>query len=116
MKSDPLLVLDRPTQAGSPALSRPVESEEGAGGGEKPRLRLAFRLALGHDPKSAESDTLLGSYHRYLAHYTADPADAAELVKVGMTPPDPKLPVPELAAWTLVCSTLFNLDEFLTQH
>jgi hypothetical protein len=37
------------------------------------------------------------------------------LIATGETAPDPDLPVPELAAWTLVASQILNLDETLTR-
>ncbi|MBC7369214.1 MAG: DUF1553 domain-containing protein [Undibacterium sp.] len=50
-----------------------------------------------------------------LATYTRDPAAAKELLTVGASPADEKLPAPELAAWTLVASQVMNLDESLTK-
>ena len=49
------------------------------------------------------------------AHYVAKPDDAAALLGVGDAKSDEKLPRPELAAWTMVCSQLLNLDEILNK-
>ncbi|MBS1723092.1 MAG: PSD1 domain-containing protein [Armatimonadetes bacterium] len=85
---------------------------------EQPRtgIKLAFELALGRQPAPAELSALETSYQRYRTRYGGEPAEAAELVNVGLTPPDPGLDKGQLAAWMLICSTLFNTDEFLTQH
>ena len=45
----------------------------------------------------------------------AVPDDAAALLGVGDAKADEKLPRPELAAWTMVCSQLLNLDEILNK-
>ena len=48
-------------------------------------------------------------------HYTADPAAARDLIAVGEKPRDPRIPPPELAAWTMVASEVLNLDETLNK-
>jgi hypothetical protein len=50
-----------------------------------------------------------------LAHYRAHPEDAAKLLAVGESRPDPRLEPPELAAWTMLVNQLMNLDEVLTK-
>jgi hypothetical protein len=50
-----------------------------------------------------------------LASFRADPAGAAKFIATGETVPDQSLDVPELAAWTLVASQVFNLDETLNK-
>jgi len=47
--------------------------------------------------------------------YEADAADAQALLSVGESKADKRLPPAELAAWTLVASEIFNLDEALTK-
>jgi hypothetical protein len=49
------------------------------------------------------------------AHYIANPAEAEELLKVGESIVDDKLSKPELAAWTMLCNQLMNLDEVLNK-
>jgi hypothetical protein len=49
------------------------------------------------------------------AHYTAKPEQAAQAISVGEIKPDESVPAVELAAWTLVASQLFNLDETITR-
>ena len=41
--------------------------------------------------------------------------DAKALIAVGETKSDPALAPAELAAWTLTCNQLMNLDEFLNK-
>jgi mono/diheme cytochrome c family protein len=48
-----------------------------------------------------------------LARYTREPAAASALLAVGSSPTRAGASAPELAAWTLVASQVFNLDESL---
>jgi hypothetical protein len=85
-------------------------------GNDSARLSKAFQLALGRTANAKESALMISSLAKYRQTYAKDIKGATELVSVGMTPPDETLEKAELASWTLLCSTLFNLDEFLTQH
>ena len=75
---------------------------------------LALRL-LGRLLKPVERSVLVASLGDLRAHYTAHPDEAAALIQVGETQPDAALPVAELAAWTLVCNQVMNLDEVLNK-
>jgi hypothetical protein len=46
-----------------------------------------------------------------LSRFAAAPAQAAKLVSAGVAPRDAGVSDPELAAWTVIASTLLNLDE-----
>ena len=52
---------------------------------------------------------------RALQKYEKDLGAARELIAVGESKPDPKLPAAELAAWIMVASQIMNLDESLTK-
>ena len=45
----------------------------------------------------------------------ANPAAVIDLIKVGTTPMNDKLDMPELAAWTTIASMILNLDETITK-
>ena len=47
--------------------------------------------------------------------YAADGTKSKALVTMGDSTPDPAIPVPELAAWTMVASLFLNLDEALNK-
>jgi hypothetical protein len=47
--------------------------------------------------------------------YGQAPDAARALLEVGETPVDAVLPPPEQAAWTMVASVFFNLDEALAK-
>jgi hypothetical protein len=80
------------------------------------RLRLIFRQVLSRDPAARELAVLERELARALAHYRAHPADADAFLRIGQHPPDPTLPQPELAAYTLAASLTLNLDEALTHE
>ena len=68
---------------------------------------LARRLA------PEERGIVRRTFEAALARYTREPAAAAALLAVGSSPAPAGASAPELAAWTLVASQVFNLDESL---
>lgn len=87
-------------------------------GGGTPEARLAagFQWVTARSPKPAELAVLLSGLRRAESSFRADASGAAELLKVGESRPDVGLDSVELAAWTLVASTLLNLDETVTRE
>ena len=79
------------------------------------RLQAAALRVLARPLKPAELGILQTSLAQLRTHYAKQVADAEALLKVGDTPPDPALPKPELAAWTMLCNQLLNLDEVLNK-
>jgi hypothetical protein len=82
---------------------------------EDERLVLAFRTATGRAANDRELAALRKVYHEQLARYRKNVASAVELLKVGEAPYDNRFNLSELAAWTMVASTLLNLDETMTK-
>ncbi len=80
------------------------------------RLRFAFGVLLSREPTPVELGILKASVARRLAHYAADRAGAEKLLKQGDLPNDPTLDHAELAAYTVVASTILNLDEVLNKE
>ena len=75
---------------------------------------MAMRI-LSRQLSPREKNLLTGELAKLLAHYQANPKEARELVQVGESKPAADLPPVELAAWTLMANTLFNLDESLNK-
>jgi mono/diheme cytochrome c family protein len=87
------------------------------GGSEaRQRLRFAFRTVLSRPPSDQELAIVLGALDQHLARYHGSPEAAARVVSAGESKPDPTLPPPELAAYTLAANLLLNLDETLTRN
>ncbi len=87
---------------------RSAEPDEG-------RLASIGQRLLCRTWRAEEVKILEASLAELRAHYAAQPADAQALLKVGESPADPALPAPELAAWTMLCNQVMNLDEVLNK-
>jgi hypothetical protein len=79
------------------------------------RIDYLFRLATGRRPDAKERAELESALKDLLAEYGRDPAAAAKVIAVGDSKPDPNLKPAELAAWTMLASTVLNLDEVLNK-
>ena len=84
-------------------------------GDDAARLDAAAVRLLCRPLRAEEKQVLREGLAHFRAHYSARPADAEALLKVGDSPADAALPKPELAAWTMVCSQILNLDEVLNK-
>jgi hypothetical protein len=79
------------------------------------RLDTVSMQLLGRAFTSPERGVLRRTLDDALATYRRNPTAAQQLLTVGASTPDPTLPAPELAAWTIVASQVMNLDESLTK-
>lgn len=79
------------------------------------RLNHISQRALCRPLRPQEIDILRSAHAELLKHYQEQPADAIALIAVGDSKPDETLNPSELAAWTMVCNQLLNLDEVLTK-
>ncbi|MEO8127159.1 MAG: DUF1553 domain-containing protein [Bryobacteraceae bacterium] len=86
-------------------------------GGNKPDAEFDFLSAhlLARPLDSREREITSKSYKDFLNYYDSHPADAKKLLAVGESKANPKLPVPEFAALTVVTNQLLNLDEVLNK-
>lgn len=109
-----LVVLNDPqfVEASRKFAERIVESDES----DVNRLIFAFRSATSRLPSESEIQTLLSVMKSSRAAFEGNPASADELLKVGEAPVSAKAPSSELAAWSVVASTILNLDETLTRE
>jgi len=87
-------------------------------GGSTPedRLEFAYRSVLSRRPNSAEQDVLLKTLSQYRERYRSDVAAAEQLLKVGETPVHVVAEPAELAAYTLLCNLILNLDETVNRN
>ena len=95
-------------------LAQRVMQEEPAGTIE--RVRSIYERVVLRAPDRATQADLLDLYTQALETYQEQPEQADSLVRSGALPPDPGLNQAELAAWTLVASTILNLDEVVTKQ
>lgn len=80
------------------------------------RLSFAYRQSLARVPTARELQILKPLVEEQLADYKRRADKAAALLKVGESDRDTGLDQAELAAWTVVASTILNLDETVTRN
>jgi len=75
------------------------------------QITVAFKRLTGRPPDETELKLLLDLYNEQFALF-ADSAvqDPARFTKIGETPPDESLDPPALAALTVACQAILNLD------
>jgi hypothetical protein len=110
-----LILLNDPTYIEA-ARALAERSWREAGKDASARLAHAFRLATSRKPSAQELVVLRDLLAQQQARYRADKKAALELLKVGESAFDSKTDVAELAAWTMVASTILNLDETITKE
>jgi len=83
---------------------------------EDERLVAGVRIALTRTPLPAELDVLRAALTRQIEDFGSDPVATAALLGIGATAPPPDERTPEWAAYTMLASTLLNLDEAVTKR
>jgi hypothetical protein len=79
-------------------------------GDDRARLARMFRRCAVRAPQPQELDKLEAALARFRARYAGAPEDAKSLVEVGEAPVAARHAAAELAAWTMVASSLLNID------
>jgi hypothetical protein len=86
-------------------------------GGATPEKRIVFGLKLAAAEPTPKTVAILSrGFDDYRAHFLAQPEAAKELLATGESRSDASLPPVELAAYTLVASTILNLDQTITKE
>jgi hypothetical protein len=99
-----------------------VEATRGLGermlreGGKSPeeKVTYGFRLAATRPPTERERELLADLYRKQLESFGKEPENTKKYLKIGDRSPAADLPPAELAAATMVASTVLNLDAALT--
>lgn len=81
------------------------------GGEDDARLTRVFRRLTSRAPEARELAIVRTALQEQRTGYRADPAAAEALAKIGAKPQVAELGRVEVAAWTVVISTLMNFDE-----
>jgi len=89
------------------ALARP--------GNDVEHLTMISRRVLARALAEPEQQIVLATLRDLRTWYQQRPTEAKALIAVGETAADPALDPGELAAWTMVCNQLLNLDEALNK-
>jgi hypothetical protein len=86
------------------------------GASAESRLVHGFRLLLARNPSPQERKVLTAALERTLADFQRDPESAKQLLTVGESKTEASISPADLAAYTTLASTLFNLDETITKE
>ncbi len=84
-------------------------------GGDDP-LGFAFRTVTSRQITEQQRELLAGARATYFGEFSAAPDEAAKLLSVGESPVPQDINPVELAADTMVCNVLLNLDEVVTKE
>ena len=87
-----------------------------AGPSREERLKQAYRLTLGREPKAAEMTILNRTLAQFEQQYQLNPKAAEDFLKQGDSSRDPRWKAPELAAYAALASLVLNLDEAVTKE
>lgn len=79
------------------------------------RIDSIGRRLLARPFSEGEKETIRSSLAELLDYYAAHPEDAQSLIAVGESEPVASLESAQLAAWTMLCNELMNLDEMLNK-
>ena len=79
-------------------------------------INIGFMRTLGRTAQENELRILSSSFKEYIKTFENKPENAVSLIRAGQSY-NPKIKDPKtVAAWTLVASTLLNMDEFVTRQ
>ena len=104
-----------PHHDGTVAVGSTAERDFAAPDTTDDRLEFLAQKLLSRSFRPEEKNIIIGSLAELEAFYNKNEADAKKLITVGESKPDEKLSATTLAAWTMVCNELMNLDEVLNK-
>jgi len=85
-------------------------------GGPTQKIRYGFRLVTARQPRQEELLPLVGLFQGQRARFAETPELSDQLIAVGDSKPNESLSRNELAAYTIVCNVMLNLDECITKR
>ncbi|MEZ6126773.1 MAG: DUF1553 domain-containing protein [Planctomycetaceae bacterium] len=109
-----LVTLNDPqfVEAARVLAERSIEATDGS----RPNvLNYVFLRVVGRTPSENEQALLLADQETFGTYYAEHPDDAKALIGVGDSPASTKISPDILAAWTMTCNQVLNLDESLNK-
>jgi hypothetical protein len=85
------------------------------GSADDQRLQFAAHQLLSRDLQADELAILNDSLAELAAFYKDHAKEAGELIQIGESEPDASFDTGTLAAWTMLCNEMMNLDEVLNK-
>ncbi|MFP6584512.1 MAG: PSD1 and planctomycete cytochrome C domain-containing protein [Candidatus Hydrogenedentota bacterium] len=89
---------------------------EDGGRKSEDRVRYGYKRALAYEPDPERAAILNNALQAYQEHFVQHAADAEALMSVGDSVVDTTHSTTELAAYTMLASTILNLDEMITRE
>ena len=83
---------------------------------EAGRLKLAYNVVLGRDPKPKEATVLARALGDFRRQFAGKPDAAVKFLAQGDSTRDERFPPEELAAYASLASLVLNLDEAVTKE
>ena len=80
------------------------------------KIRAGYKRALAYEPDAERAQVLSEALASYREHFVQHPADAEALIAVGESPVDNTHSTIDLASYTMLASTILNLDEMITRE
>ncbi len=80
------------------------------------QIDAAFVRLVGRPPSDVEEKLLTELYNEQRAQFEKTPEDAQKLLAIGESKTESSAPPEEIAALTVVCQTILNLDETITSR
>ncbi|MCA9175497.1 MAG: DUF1553 domain-containing protein [Planctomycetales bacterium] len=93
-----------------------AERAMAAGDSDEQRIVFACRAVLARRPTRPEQAALTKAIEAYRREFREPGANAEALLQQGELPLSPKTDARELAAFTMLCSLILNLDEAVTKE
>ena len=90
---------------------RAIKTEESVEG----RIRLMFQLATSRNPQEGQLEKLTDYFESEKAHFEDKEEDAIAFLSIGDSEQQALLPEPELAAYAMLATAIYNLDESITR-
>jgi Protein of unknown function (DUF1553)/Protein of unknown function (DUF1549)/Concanavalin A-like lectin/glucanases superfamily/Planctomycete cytochrome C len=110
-----LVLLNDPTYVECARLLAQIMIREGAASASE-RIDAGMKRAVARSATEAEKKLLTEVLEAAKQKFSSNSANAQSLIATGATPPDSSIDPAELAAWTIVASTLLNLDETISKR
>ncbi|WP_345246874.1 DUF1553 domain-containing protein, partial [Nibrella saemangeumensis] len=79
-------------------------------------INYLFKAIISRPARPKEVALMTQLYNDELADFRKNPKRAQELLTVGEYPVDKRMPAADLAAWTVVASTIMNFDEAIIKR
>ena len=113
--SQALVLLNDPTYVEAARVFAQRIMDEG-GESVEARIQWAYREALSRDARPEELNLLTQLYSANKTEFAEDESLALQFVSTGNAPVADETPKTDLAAWTSVSRTIFNLHEMITRY